>query len=191
MTTLASVEDLAGLMKATLDETQARLTLERVSGAIRGYCQWAISRQVLTGQVFNAYGRRKLYLPTLHLVSVELVVEDGVTLTTVPAPPAVPYPTDDAYVFTSYGALIRNGFWSNYYDGVVVDYTHGYLPSDAEMDVVRGVCLSAAARLLEDPTGHHSETVGSESWVASDPDGGTLTKSDKADLEPFVLDYFG
>ena len=180
MDPLASVDQLQGAMGRTLNRDVALYALNRASSAVRGACGWVISREVVTGEVHNSSRyRRKLFLPTLHLVSIESVVEDGVTLT-----------ADTDYAFDRVGILYKvGGWWTTNIDGLVVSYTHGYQPEEMQMDIARTVTISAAMRLMGNPLGHQSEATGSESWVAAqNAIGVTLTKDERADLGPLMME---
>lgn len=180
MDPLASVDQLQGAMGRTLNRDVAIYALDRASAAVRGACGWVISREVVADEVHNSSRyRRKLFLPTLHLVSIESVVEDGVTLT-----------ADEDYAFDRVGILYKvGGWWTTNIDGLVVSYTHGYQPEEKQMDLARTVTVAAAKRLLANPFDHQSESTGTESWVASQSSiGVTLTKDERADLGPLMME---
>lgn len=128
--------------------------LRRASGAIRGFCHWSVSEQVVTNWKVNQTRLSgNLWLPTLWLTSIQSITEDGVVL-------GAGY-----YAFDRNGLVRRgSGYWSPYLDGVVVNFTHGYPEGDERLETVHDVCLAAAARLVGNPLRHSSETTGNESW---------------------------
>lgn len=151
------VTDLEDTLPSPVDRDRSTLAVTRASGAIRGHCHWSISTEVVTGWVVNQRTlSRSFWLPTLWLVSVDSIVEDGVTLTA---------HTD--YEWDASGRVVRaSGSWSPYMGGLVVGFTHGYPDGDHRLAVVQDVCLAAAARMVTNPSRHSSETTGNEAWVA-------------------------
>jgi hypothetical protein len=111
------------------------------------------------------------------VTAVTSIVEEGTTLTVV---------TD--FDWTSYGKLIRvYRRWTSKPRAVVVTFTHGYATAP---DDVKGVCLSLAGRLYENPGSLRSYTVGGVSETyASGPgiSGPGLTIDEKNDLGPYRL----
>jgi len=176
----ASVYELPAQARQGVDAADAQAALDTVSGAIRSYCHWVVSREVVTGAKLSPAGRRRVWLPTMALVSVEAVVEDGVTLA-----------AGVDFDFDSTGLLLRAGRWTTTMNGLLVSYTHGYAFTDWQLQAVRGVCLSAAARHVGNPGGHRSETRGPFSWTvggSGDDAGSPLTAADHTVLDPFVVD---
>lgn len=176
----ASVTDLRALLGKTRDslpDEQARVILTTVSAAIRRECGWNLTRESVIGEVFSPTGRRSLFLPTLWLVTVDAVTENGFALT-------------GGYRFTRDGRVTRDAVfgWSS---PVVVSYTHGYEPGSRQYADLTAVCLSAAARMPGNPQGLRSWTVGNESLTAAGagPDvTGILSSAERADLAPYRLD---
>ena len=175
----AGAGDLQNSLQRPIPTDTAVDAVRRASGAIRGHCHWSISSEVVTGHVVN---QRRLsgnfWLPTLWLVSIQSIVEDGVTLS------AGYYAPDHS------GRVVRgSGYWTPNLGGLVVSYTHGYPDEDPRLETVRDVCLAAAGRLVANPLRHSTESTGSESWgmgVASA--GSTLTDGEKAQLAHLVIE---
>lgn len=180
----ASVTDLRALLGKTresLPDEQARVILDVVSAAIRRECGWALSAEVVVGEVFHASGRASIWLPTLWLTSVDAVSENGVAL------------IDGVhYAWSREGRINRNAVFG-WGDGpVVVSYTHGYPPGSRQIADLRTVALSAASRVPGNPQSLRSWTVGNESLTAAGAGGdltNTLTTSEKRDLDPYRLEW--
>lgn len=167
--------------KPNLTQAAALLALQRAAGSIRSYCHWNISREVLVDQKVKITRRYSpvFFLPTLHLISVQHLIENEVEL--------------DATLFhftiDDFGMVTRGaGFWWPEPTSLVISYTHGYQDGDAAYDVFRDVNLSLAARRLDNPGGHASETTGSESWSAGTAATGGLTGEEMKQLDPYVLE---
>jgi hypothetical protein len=178
---LAEPDSLTPYVDVVEEET-ARAALRRVSGAARRYTKWNLSRESVTGWVGQAANGQTLYLPTLWLVSVERVSIAGVTL----AP--------GLYSTSRDGRVILARQYRTW-DDVVVDYTHGYDPDSADMDHIRGVVAGAASRLLNNPEGLRSQTIGTETWTVAvapmDDPNETLSSGEKRELDPYVIEVVG
>lgn len=180
----ASVTDLRTLLGKTreaLPDDRARVALTIASNAMRAYCGWQLSRSVVVGEVFTGNNRPALWLRTLYLVSIDAVTENGVALSTA------------GYTFTRYGRVTRT-VWGGWNGSVVLSYTHGYAEGSYEATVLQGVCLTAAARIPENPSGRRSWTVGGESAAMAGT--GTevmaaLSLDEKQQLDPFRLEQVG
>ena len=150
---LAPVTDLAAFSQRDVDPATARVALDYASGAIRSYCGWSLSREIVTGKRLTGTGRRSLWLPTLYLVSVDAVSVDGVALTSL---------VD--FDWTENGQLVAAYRWPRGARSVTVSFTHGYEPDDPRMDMVRGVAIAAAGRLVDNPMNYGNWSVGNESY---------------------------
>jgi hypothetical protein len=175
----AEVSELEDTLQRTVMRDAGVEALRRASGAIRGYCQWSVSEEVVIGRKISQ--RRvtaDLWLPTLWLRSVDALVEGGVTLT-----PGTSFEWDET------GRVRRgSGYWTPYMNQIVVSYTHGYPDGDERLETVHDVCLAAAARLVANPMRHSSETTGNESWssgvqIANQ----TLSDGERQQLDHLVL----
>jgi len=179
MAAFASPAALVSHLQADVDLETAKQALDLVSGAIRGLCGWSISQESVTGLRVSGLGRKSLWLPTLHLTSVDSVVEDGVALT-----------EGVHFDWTSNGRLLRNRSWSASVRSITVAFTHGYPAGHAVLDSVAGVCLSAAARLVDNPTSRRSGQLGPEAWTAAGPGDevvSILARGECAQLAPWTL----
>ena len=180
MAAFATPTELAGFLQQDLDTYSATQALNTASQAIRDHCGWTISQETISAQVLDSHGERSIWLPSLLLTAVGPVLEKGVTLTV----------TTD-YDWTSYGRLIRSGYWPNEARSVTVTYTHGY---STVPDSVKGVCLAAAGRRYQNPESRRSYTVGSisESFaVPSTGDVGFFYDTELKDLDKYKLEHVG
>lgn len=142
----ADAAELDVLLQYAAPPTASELALAGASGAVRSYCGWVLSREsaVLTAE---GAGGVLLDLPTLHLVSVDSILVNGEAVDL------------DTVIVTRRGQLVRPAYWPN--DAKVeVDCVHGYDPIP---DVVKLVTLTLAARILTNPEGAKSASVGSVS----------------------------
>jgi hypothetical protein len=115
--TVADVESYTGgRLLAAAPET-VRL-LGAALKAARRYCGWHVTPvQTDTGVALDGPGGRVLSLPTLQLVELTAVSEDGITLD-----------VDDLYVSSAGLVRKKSGcHWSCRYGGVVVTMEHGYV----------------------------------------------------------------
>ena len=176
----ATVEELEAAMQRSVPRATALLNLQRASGAIRSKTHWTVSREVVVDEVNNTgrWGHR-LWLPTLHLVSVEEVVEGGLTLV-----------DGSHYSWDTHGTLYRNGWWPNTLNAVTVSYTHGYPEGHHHLLTCKDICLAVAARMTGNPLRHSSETTGAESWVAGVVQAEqALSKGEIEQLTEFTLEH--
>lgn len=178
----ATVEELQAAMQRDVPRATALLNLQRASGAIRSETHWSVSREVVVDEVVNTgRGGYRLWLPTLHLVSVQSVVEGGLTLT-----------DGSHFTWDASGTIYRNGWWPRNVGSVVVSYTHGWDPDHHYVITCKDICLAVAARLTGNPLRHSSETTGSESWVAGVAQAeATLSDGEIKQLAPFTLERLG
>lgn len=179
MAAFATPTELAGFVQADLDTYTATQALDIASQAIRDHCGWNISQETVIGKVLDCDGSRSLWLPTLLLTALGPVVENGVTLTVL-----------SGYDWTEYGRVIRAGRWPNQARSVTVTYTHGYatVPNS-----VKGVCLTVAGRMYQNPDALRSYTVGgvSESYSTTAGSSGALYDDEFTALEKYKLEHVG
>ena len=102
-------------------------------------------------------------------------------------------PQVDGYAVGSIdGKLIRNGRWPRTARSVAVTYTHGY---SVVPDVVKGICLTIAARAYDNPRGDksHAEGMGifTESATFADSSAGSLSELERSALGKFQLEHVG
>lgn len=114
--TTADVEQYTKGRLAASDPETERL-LDAAVKAVRTYCGWHVTPvQTATGLVIDGPGSRLLSLPTLQLVQLQSITEDGTTLD-----------VDDLHC--SAAGLVRKKSgrcWSRNYGSIVVTMQHGY-----------------------------------------------------------------
>jgi hypothetical protein len=155
---LATPSDLASHLQSDLDTATATLALETVTGWIQDYLGQRVT-QVTNETVTLDGGERVLYLPQRPVVSV-----GAVTTTDYLGDTETPVLGAD-YRVRGY-RLIWSGYGRVWPEVVTVTYSHGYGSSIVPQGI-RGVCLSAAARMYQNPESLRSETVGGVSWTAA------------------------
>lgn len=172
--------ELSAFMQDEVDEETARLNLALVSGAIRSYCNWTVTAEKVVGQRVRCHrDSRSLWLPTLHLRSVESLSFGAVAL----------LEEDRQFEWAEEGR-IRLLFGWHVGGTYTVSYTHGYLDTDPAVDTVKGVCLSAAARITDNPLSRRSEATGAESFVAAGAGADViamLAQGERAQLDAYRL----
>ncbi|HEY9417058.1 MAG TPA: hypothetical protein VIQ30_20055 [Pseudonocardia sp.] len=163
----------------TFPTDRATLLVNSASAAIRGHCGWNITEETVTGDVIDGTGKWDLWLPTKNLTAVASLVENGVTLV-----------SGTNYDWYRNGQLTRAGRWTSKAKAITVTYTHGYPAGHVKLELARSVCLTAAARMLNNPAGLRSETVGAVSWTAAGSGADAtviLTAGDEESLAPLAL----
>lgn len=175
--------ELFAFMQDEVDEETARLNLALISGAIRSYCNWSVTAEKVVGQRVRCHtNSRSLWLPTLHLRSVEALSFGTSALL-----------ADRQFEWTEEGRILLLFGWQ--VGGTyTVSYSHGYLDTDPAIDTVKGVCLSAAARITDNPLSRRSEATGAESFVAAGAGADViamLAQGERAQLDAFRLPVLG
>lgn len=179
---LAEPDSLTPYVDGVIEEESARAALRRVSGAARRFTGWNLSRESVVGWVEQAEDGQTIYLPTLWLVSVESVSLGGITLAA------------GTYSTSRDGRVTLARAYRTWGD-VSIDFTHGYDPDSADMDNIRGIVAGAAARLLNNPEGLRSQTIGTETWTVGvapmDDPNSTLSSGEERELSPYVIPRLG
>lgn len=117
-------------MPLTVEQAQAQALAE-----VQAYCRWHIAPERSDELVLDGPGTPVILLPSLHVESVEEVLE------------ADQVADSEGYQWSASGIIVRTGgCWTDKLRGVVVRYTHGYasMPPD-----VATVLDRVAARALE------------------------------------------
>lgn len=166
-TSFADADELTAHLQHAVPPDVSASALAGASGVIRSYCKWGLSREDTTLLAEGA-GGVLLDLPTLHLVTVTAIRINGIAADV------------DGVIVTRRGQLVRATYWP--VDAQVeVDCTHGYDPIP---DVVKLLTLTLAARIISNPEGAKSASVGSvsRSFDAS------LSHLDMRLLDPYRLE---
>lgn len=184
MASFATPADLASWIQSDVDTATATLLLASSSAAIRAYCGWNITEEVVTGDVIDGSGDWDIWLPTRNLTAVASVSNDGVALT-----------VGTQYEWFRTGRLTRlAALWTRKAKGVLATYTHGYPTGHPKLDLAKAVCLTASARQMTNPAGLRSETVGGASWTMAGegPEAtSALTEGEQYSLYPLALHGVG
>lgn len=162
----------------TVPEETARQKLAIASGAVRSFCGWPVSAVTETKRI-RATNAQSLWLPTLHLRGVSSITLAGQALT--------------GFDFTDEGQVLL-GRWYYTRGPYVVTFDHGWLDDSYQIETVRGVVLSCASRLLDNPNSYRSWTTGSESVTAAGGGSdiiGVLADGEKTQIADFVIPVLG
>jgi hypothetical protein len=156
--------------------------IERAEAEVRAYCGWHIAPQREDTLTLDGPGGPLLVLPSLHVVSVTSVAENGVEL------------DPEGYAWSAAGVVRRtssaatwNGScgWTSDYRAVVITMTHGY----AEMPLdVQAVIDRLTARSTDDPSQYSQ--VGAVAYATGAdglPVSGSLTTLDRMVLDRYRL----
>ncbi|MCV7100079.1 hypothetical protein [Mycobacterium palustre] len=133
--TPADVEQYTGGRLLADDDETARL-LRGALAAVRRYCGWRVTPVGVDTVTLDGPGRRLLSLPTLQLVELQSVTEDGVEL-------------DVSTLEWSKAGLVRKksgARWSHHYGSIEVRMEHGYADAwDWQSAVLELIDREAAA----------------------------------------------
>lgn len=123
-----------------IDGTDPAL-VDAASTTIRGYCDWHIAPQLVDDVLtLDGSGTPTMMLPSLYVLAVTSVVEDGLTL------------DPSEYEWSQDGRLRKSEpwqRWSSHLRGVVVTLTHGYAACPGDLAQVGARLMAAGA-----PSGH-------------------------------------
>lgn len=144
MTPFVTVDEFAGYLQRDVDTYTATVALTGVSGLVREFCGWPITRSETVHRV-SGTGASIVSLPTLRLNSLIRVEVDGAEL----AP--------DAYTFSTEGQLYRPAGWPAGFANLTVEMDHGY---DVTPDAVRLVVCALSARVYSNPEGLAGKSSG-------------------------------
>lgn len=146
----ASADELQTHTKGQILASDARVdpALAAVSSSIRNHCGWHISPVKLADEIIlDGPGGRLLQLPTLKIVSLTAVEEDGTALD-----------VTKIDISSRTGQIERTeGFWTRRYGKIKVTMDHGY----EQTPDIKQVVLDIVARGLASPMGATREQAGS------------------------------
>lgn len=183
MASFATPAELASWLQVPeVDTATATLQLAAASKAIRDFCGWNITAETVTDEMLDTDGERSLWLPTLWLTDVASINELTLPLTA---------GTD--YEWRRYGKVTRldRRCWPRQSRSVEITYTHGYpeIP-----DSIKGICLSLAGRVYNNPVGARSQTAGPFAQSFAVPSSGavaSLLLEELSQLGPYKLEFVG
>jgi len=156
---------------------------------VRAYCGWHIAPEVADTLTLDGPGTGTLVLPSLHVVAIDAITEDGTVLD----------PT--VYQWSQAGIVRRgapgNGAWcwtvSNQYrwtgnlQGLTVELDHGYeeWPLDVQSVIDRVAARAAEGASVLTQVGAVAYATDSDGM----PAGGSLSSSDRAVLSRYKIPY--
>lgn len=164
MAALIPIERYELLTGTTIPEPQrARVTalLEAVSDAIRDECGWHIAPVETDHEItVDGSGGYAQNLPTLHLVAVSSVVEDGNALTIAPATAGGTVTWSERGQLTKGPRSAYSALWTRQLAGVVATIDHGYATCPASLELL--LCAKVKGLLDHEtlPVGVSSESKG-------------------------------
>lgn len=176
-----------------LSGDDATLWLNVALAAARRWCGWHVTPIVEDDeQVLDGTGSTMLLLPTLRLVTLTSIIENGrdIDLATVECSPRgmvrkISHLSHHGY----YGRHEHrfNGGWTSKLGGITVKMTHGF-DADAVPDFESAV-LSIADRSSQAPDGGKPIAVGPFRWPEDKPvDGSAFTLAELSILEQYRLE---
>ena len=171
-------------VEALADYTQGRLDpdadetaeiLERSLAEVRKFCGWHVSPVITADEItIDGPGGRLLWLPTLRVVDLTEVIENGVTL-------------DVNELEWSQNGLVRKPVtapdWTLKFRAITVTMTHGVEAKDFEAAV-----LSVADRKSQTPVGGAVVSVGPFRWSEERVSGAGFTSAELSILRQYRLD---
>lgn len=157
------------------DDDETAALLARGLAAARRFCGWHITPEREDLVTIDGPGGRLLVLPTLHLVTLTEVTEDGDDV-------------DVADLYVSARGLVQKksrGCWSTHYGAITVTMTHGF----AEAPDFESAVLSWIDRASFAASGGRARVVGPFQWeTESLAVGSTFTAGEQALLEQYRLE---
>jgi hypothetical protein len=128
--------------------------LAQASAAVRNYCGWHVAPKIQQTWQLDGLGVIALRLPTLELVDLLSVSNEGT-----PLDPATVQWSHDGYLRRiATGCGYSDGYWTTAYRGVIVEAVHGF--DLAAVGDLTALVVSMTARAAASPTGETQQTVG-------------------------------
>jgi len=179
-TVLFELSELASFVQSDLDEATATLARQLATGAV----QDAIGQQVFRSETTDRLMRdpidpRVLVLPQKPVDASQTItcvgIDDGITYAYLAAD------------FELYGQrlVLECGAWQEQVD---VTYTHGFSTIPA---TIKSVALACAARVVSNPAGVRSVSVGDVSVTNAGSDGDLTSGAYLTDHERRMIKHFG
>jgi hypothetical protein len=153
-TPLVTIEQFAGYLKRSpfndFDAYTAQLVLDGASEAVTEYCGWHIAPVVTETVTVDGTGTLIQTLPTLHLVSLDSVDENGLSLNV------------DHIDWSTNGVMEkrRGSGWTARRRGIIAGIHHGFGTTPGWVTTM--IC-AVAGRAFKTPLGVEQETAGGES----------------------------
>lgn len=157
------------------DDPETVRTLAAALGAARRYCGWSVTPAASAVLTVDGPGSALLVLPTLRLIAVTSLTEDGAAVAL------------EDISFSARGLVRKrnHGCWTGEYGGIVATVTHGF---DEAWDWQAAV-LSAADRGGFDAGGGGELTaIGPFQYGAREAAGSVFTDRERAVLDLYALE---
>lgn len=156
------------------DDPETKRMLDAGLLAARRRCGWHVTPMITdTGVTIDGPGGVLLRLPTLQLVTLTQITEDGTELAV-------------SSLDVSLAGMIKKkngGQWTSRFSGVVVKMDHGH----EDADDFNAAVLSLIDRASFAPSGGRARVIGPFQYDIEKSAGG-WTDQEKAWLEPFILE---
>jgi len=175
-TVLFELSELASFVQSDLDEATATLARELATGAV----QDAVSQQLFRSETTDRLERDPIDPAVLTLPQKPLDTAETITCVGVESETTV---TD--YVIHGQRLRLESGCWDEQVD---VTYTHGFSTIPA---VIKSVALACAARLVSNPGGVRSTSVGDVAVTFAGSDGDLTSGAYLTDHEKKMIAGFG
>lgn len=180
---LATVDELRSFMGSavTFDDDTAALYLRLASGEVRAATGQTYDAVIDDTVIVSGDGTRTLLLPEVPVTAVTALVD-------LTGPLEVPVDAG-TWEWSEHGVIRRvdTGRWARRYRAYRVTYDHGY--AGAIPDVVTGVVLRMAARVIDNPEGIKQEGTGRWSMTRAGESAGIgLLPADWLALEGYTAD---
>ncbi len=172
---VAGVAQYTGSALSESDDETERL-LAAALGLARRYCGWHVTPVLEDDEVtLDGTGTCLLVLPTLKVVELTSITEDGVDLAEGISQSA-----------RAPGCLFKEsgGLWTRGYSNIVVTYTHGY----EEAREWQSAVLSLVDRWSDLPAGGKPNVVGPFKWASESPVGEAFTATERYLLDSYRLE---
>jgi hypothetical protein len=112
---LLKADEIAAVTNRDLPTSVAEAISVLASGAVRDHCGWRVAKTAEETFTVTSRGTRLLFLPSLHIVSVVSVTEDGETV------------DPSLYEWDDNGVIERTtGKWARGRRAITVTVTHGH-----------------------------------------------------------------
>lgn len=164
--------------KIAADDPRIPGLIDGATKGVRRYCRWHVAPVITETRTFDGPGGNLLVLPSLHVVSVSRVVENGVALL-----------EGVDFDWSENGEILRLCRpWTHRWRAIEVEFKHGFESAADLVQVIQQVVANAAAS----PLGATREQAGqvSISWGSTAPNvsgGMSLLQRDLAILDLYKL----
>lgn len=176
---MLDVDALADYTQGRLsaDDEQTERILARSLAEVRRWCGWHVTPVLEQELILDGPGGPLLRLPTLRVVEIDTVTDDGTELDV------------DTLEWSRTGMVRKPAgvSWTDRLSGISVALTHGFTADEAA-DFEAAV-FSIADRISQETVGGSPTVVGPFRWAA-DNSGSAFTAGEQSILEQYRLESF-